>query len=157
MAGFIDVAGDRLRAFVKDAESGVTALKGFASALHTVFDIQEMINAGYKTGTQAGGGTREATTSEHDEDIARRIENFENELKGAFGKDNFAAASMDNVVKGLRAGVLTPNQAMEVIRGTLGAYFTGGQLFAELASPDAAIRKLAEEMERLLAGGTLNP
>jgi hypothetical protein len=149
-----EISAEEFARAIAEANNQASA---FATSLHTIFDIQGMINAGYKTGTQAGGGSREATTTEHDEDIARRFENLENELKQAFGKDNFAAATIDNVVKGLRAGVLTPNQAMDVVRGVLGPYFSGGQLFGDLGNPDPEIRKVAEEMMRLLASGNLNP
>jgi hypothetical protein len=146
---------DRLAASMGPATE---AVHGFASAMSTVFDIQKMIQDGYRTGQQQGNTSgRQNNDSARDNKIADQLSNLENELKGAFGNDNFAAAVIDNQVQALRAGTLDPQQAFEVIRGVLGPYFTGGQLFAELADPNPEIRKLAEEMERFLAGGQLNP
>ncbi len=150
---FIDVLGNRMKAFVAEATAGTSALDAFASAYQSVLDVPAQIAAGARDLAKARGGGSDEDNAKQ----AAQLSDFEERLKAKFGGNNFFAEVIDNYRLQLQAGTITAAEAFQGVRGIIAAYVgSGAGLFAELSNPDQEVRKLAGELEMFLVGGRLN-
>jgi hypothetical protein len=132
-------------------EGGENA-KGFAVIFHSLLDIQTAIADGYRERADYKGN-QGANSKEYTDKINQQLLDVISRLRQAgTGQDSALAAIIENVEKELKGGIITPDEAMQVIRGLLGGFESA--IIAEIgngASEEA--RMVAASLERFLHGG----
>jgi hypothetical protein len=133
---------------VTDWKNGTTAVQGFATAMFALVDIQKELAAGYAS--QAGANQQNPA---YNAAFADKLQGVVDRITSIMGPDNFFAAAIGNEIEQVRKGVLSPQEAMQVIQAVLAPYIPG--LMQEIADPSTspAQRELDLFMERFLESG----
>lgn len=98
------------------------------------------------------GATPSQAQQDYANQVADKLQQFEQKLQQVFGTNNQVAQLIDRAVQSIRGGG-DVGAAQEVLRAILNAYLPGLQ--QELFSTDPVIRELAAELERYATSGVL--
>jgi uncharacterized phage infection (PIP) family protein YhgE len=134
-------------------ENATTALGGFSASMMALSDIQKEIASGAQQAAAGTGGGNKA----YDTAIADKLAALQGQIAAVApgGDQNFFAQTIATFIPRLRAGTISPQDAIQSIQGLLGPFISG--LMQELADPNTspAMRALDLELERFLQGGQL--
>jgi len=103
------------------------------------------------------GRRGDATSSKAEQNkAADQLQALESKLQALTGGDSRFAGNIDNVVQQLRAGLLSPTEAVQVLQALIGPFSETLMREAIDPSQSPAMRKMAEELEQFILSGNLN-
>lgn len=137
----------------KEMVSAGENAKAFAVIFHSILDIQTAIADGYQQ-RAAYQGNQGVNDKAYTQKIESQFASIITQLQAVGGPNSALAGIAGNILKELQGGIITPDEALDVLRKMLSGY-EGGILQDIGNAPTMTARNLAWALEAFIHGGNL--
>lgn len=134
-------------------QNGAKSGNEFASTLSTILDIQTAIADGYQQRAQYQGNAG-ANDTAYTKKIDQGFQTLIAQAQKVGGPNSAIAGVLSNIEKELAGGIITPDEALQVLQGMLSGLEPG--IISDIGNASTlTARNFAAELERILHGGSL--